>query len=278
LFKRKYLIGIIKYAFIFTLIGAFLFPIYWMIVSSIMKTHYLLKLPPHFIPVEPTFENYIKIFQNVKYMNYFKNSFICAAGGVIVSLCISIPAGFVFSRYKFWGKNVLLSTILSVQMFPVVAILITLYTFYFKWGLLNTYQGQILADVTFCLPLSISLMKAFFDTITKSIDESAKIDGAGRLRILFSILLPLTRPGLIAVGVYTFLHAWDDFVLSLTILQKDEMRTLPVGIAQSFLGEYAHDYAGMMAFSVAGSLPIVIMFIFFQKQMIAGMTAGAIKG
>ncbi len=135
-----------------------------------------------------------------------------------------------------------------------------------------------MADSTFALPLAITLMKSFFDTLPRSLDEAARIDGAGRLRTLFSILLPLTLPGLIAVGIYTFLSAWDDFLMALVIMQKNEMRTLTVGIAQSFLGEYAHDYGALMAFSVAGSLPIVLLFVFFQKYMIAGLTAGAMKG
>jgi multiple sugar transport system permease protein len=163
-------------------------------------------------------------------------------------------------------------------MFPIVVILITLYTFYVRWDMLNRYRGLILADTTFALPLAIMLMKAFFDTIPRSLDEAARIDGAGRFRTLFSVLLPLTKPGLIAVGSYTFLTAWDDFLMSLVIMQKNEFKTLTVGIAQSFLGEYAHDYGALMAFSVAGSLPIVLAFILFQRHMIAGLTSGAVKG
>ena len=163
-------------------------------------------------------------------------------------------------------------------MFPIVAILISLYTFYYKWNMLSTYRGLILADTTFCLPLAIFLMKGFFDSLPKSLDESAKIDGANRIQVLTKILLPLTKPGLVAVGIYTFLYAWDDFVMALVIMQKESMKTLPVGIVASFLGEYAYDYSSMMAFAFAGSVPIVLLFVFFQKQMVAGLTAGAVKG
>ena len=197
---------------------------------------------------------------------------------VLTVLLIALPAGFSFSRYDFKGKNVILTTIMSVQMFPIVVILISLYGFYMRWNLLNTYLGVILADTTFALPLAITLMRSFFDTLPHSLDESARIDGAGRIRTMVSILVPLTLPGLVAVGIYTFLSAWDDFLMALTIMNTTNMKTLAVGLAQSFLGEYAHDYGALMAFSMAGSLPIVLMFVFFQKYMISGLTAGAVKG
>lgn len=111
-------------------------------------------------------------------------------------------------------------------------------------------------------------MKSFFDTLPRSLDESATIDGASRGRVLWSILLPLTVPGLLAVGIYTFLNAWDDFLMALTIMQNMDMKTLTVGLAQSFLGEYAYDYGALMAFSLCGSLPVVLVFIFLQKYMI----------
>ena len=159
-----------------------------------------------------------------------------------------------------------------------MVILISLYTFYMRWNLLNTYRGLILIDTAFALPLAINLMKSFFDTLPKSLDESATIDGAGRLQTLWSILMPLVLPGLLAVGIYTFLNAWDDFLMALTIMQDTNMKTLTVGLAQSFLGEYAYDYGALMAFSLCGSLPVVLIFVFLQRYMISGLTAGAVKG
>ena len=193
-------------------------------------------------------------------------------------MCIAVPAGYAFSRYRFPLKGSIMTFIMSVQMFPIVVILISLYTFFMKWDLLSTYRGLILTDTAFALPLAINLMKSFFDTLPKSLDESATIDGASRVRVLWSILLPLTIPGLLAVGIYTFLNAWDDFLMALTIMQDMNMKTLTVGLAQSFLGEYAYDYGALMAFSLCGSLPVVLIFIFLQKYMISGMTAGAVKG
>ena len=276
--KKNTILSIIKYAVIVSLLILLLFPVVWMAISSVQPSSKLMNLPPEFLPSNPTLDNYIKIISNTKYLRYFENSFITAGGTVLLCLCIAIPAGYAFSRYRFPMKNTVMTFIMSVQMFPIVVILISLYTFYMRWNLLNTYRGLILIDTAFALPLAINLMKSFFDTLPKSLDESATIDGAGRLRTLWSILMPLVLPGLLAVGIYTFLNAWDDYLMALTIMKSNEMRTLPVGIAQSFLGEYSNDYGGLMAFAVAGSLPIVVLFIFFQKYLVSGMTAGAVKG
>ncbi len=270
---------VLRYLLLAVLLIIMLFPIYWMAISSLLPSEHIMKLPPTLsITSESGFFNYTKVFSKAEYIRYFINSFITSGGTVLAVLLIALPAGFSFSRYKFKGKNVILTTIMSVQMFPIVVILISLYGFYMRWNMLNTYLGVILADTTFALPLAITLMRSFFDTLPRSLDESARIDGAGRIRTMVSILVPLTLPGLVAVGIYTFLSAWDDFLMALTIMNTNNMKTLTVGLAQSFLGEYAHDYGALMAFSMAGSLPIVLMFVFFQKYMISGLTAGAVKG
>lgn len=278
LLKKKHMELLFKYLIIILLIVVLIFPVYWMLISSFQRTDRLMNLPPQFWPQNFYFHNYIKIFSNMVYLTYFKNSFITSAGTVLVVLLISVPTGYAFSRYRFFGRNAILTSIMTVQMFPIVVILMSLYTFYLRWHMLNTYRGLILADTTFALPLTVMLMKAFFDTLPKSLDDAASIDGAGRIHTLVAILLPLTLPSLVAVGCYTFLNTWDDFLMALVIMQRDNMKTLTVGLAQSFLGEYSNDYGALMAFSVAGSVPIVLLFVFFQKYMISGLTTGAVKG
>lgn len=275
---RKKLPSVLKYGALLLTIILLLFPIYWMVICSLMPTHYLTVLPPHFVPVDITLDNYIQIAQTPKYVAYFRNSVIVAVGTVLTTLVLSVPAGYAFSRYRFRGKSALLSAVMSVQMFPIVVILASLYIFYTKLGLLSSYPGLILSDTTFALPLAVTLVKSFFDTVPKSLDESARIDGAGKMRTLVEILFPLVKPGIVAVCIYTFLNAWDDYMMSLIIMQDASMKTLPVGIAETFLGEYCYNYGGMMAFAVIGSLPIVLLFVFLQKHMIAGLTAGAVKG
>ena len=268
----------LTYGAIVILLAILIFPVYWMVISSLQPSSRLMNLPPYFVPDSFYVNNYLRIVSESNYTRFFLNSIIVASGTVTAVFLIAIPAGYSFSRYFFKGKSLMLTSIMSVQMFPIVVILISLYTFYMRMRLLNTYQGIILAHTTISLPLSIMLMKSFFDTLPRSLDESARIDGAGRLRILFSILIPLTKPGLVATGIYTFLTSWDDYLFSLTIMQRNNMKMLTVGLAQSFMGEYAHDYGALMAFCVAGSIPIVLFFVACQKYMISGLTAGAVKG
>lgn len=265
---------IAKYVVIAIILFVLLFPVYWMINCSLLPSNVIMSVPPRFFPINPTLKNFSQIFTRASYLRFFQNSFIVSFGTIAIVLLVAVPASYALSRYNFFGRRVILSSVSSVQMFPVVVILTTLYGFYNSWRMLDTYRGLILADTTFALPL----MKSFFDTLSKSLDEAARIDGASRMRVLLHILLPLVVPGLVAVGIYTFLNAWDDYLMALTIMKSNEMRTLPVGIAQSFLGEYSNDYGGLMAFAVAGSLPIVLLFIFFQKYLVSGMTAGAVKG
>lgn len=270
---------VLRYILIGLILIVALFPVLWMFFSSLLPSPRVMQIPPVFgITGESGLFNYVKVFSKDEYVRYFVNSFVTAGGTVLMVMLIALPAGYSFSRYSFAGKNMVLTLIMSVQMFPIVVILISLYGFYLRWNLVNTYMGVILADTVQAMPLAITLMRSFFDTLPRSLDESARIDGAGRLRVMFSILVPLTLPGLVAVGIYTFLTAWDDYLMALTIMSTTDMKTLTVGLAQSFLGEYAHDYGALMAFSMAGSLPIVLLFVFFQKYMISGLTAGAVKG
>ena len=162
-------------------------------------------------------------------------------------------------------------------MFPIVAILISLFTFFSRMKLTNNYLGLILADISMSLPLAIWMLKSFFDSVPRSLDESAAIDGCGRFRIMVEIVFPLIKPGVSAVAIYTFLKSWDDYMFGLVLMNKNAMKTLPVGIAESFMGEFVHNYAGMMTLAFIASLPLLLLFVFFQRYMIAGLTGGAVK-
>ncbi len=276
--KNKKSRTVLNYSIIALELIIFLFPVYWMIVSSFHTNATLMSFPPNFTFSKGTIDNFIRVLGELKFINYFKNSVIVATSSVIFSILIALFAGYAFSRYKFVGKSLLMTAILNIQVFPVTVIIIALFSFYSKMNLLDTYQGLIFADIVYSLPFTVWFIKAFFDTIPKSIDEAAKIDGCGRLRILFSVLMPLLKPGMISVGIYTFLYSWDDFVFALTILKTERMKTLPLGLVQSFMGEFSNDYAGMMTLSVLTSLPVVLLFLLTQKYMISGLTAGAVKG
>jgi|LSQX01.2.fsa_nt_gb multiple sugar transport system permease protein len=255
----------------------FLFPIYWMFLASLRDNPTVMSMPPRFAPSITTLENYRQIFSTPKYLTYIKNSLIVAVFTVLISVCISTMASFALSRYTFPLRKLLLGSLLSVQMFPIVAILISLFTFFSRMKLTNNYLGLILADISMSLPLAIWMLKSFFDSVPRSLDESAAIDGCGRFRIMVEIVFPLIKPGVSAVAIYTFLKSWDDYMFGLVLMNKNAMKTLPVGIAESFMGEFVHNYAGMMTLAFIASLPLLLLFVFFQRYMIAGLTGGAVK-
>ncbi len=269
---------ILIYLGIILLLVVFLFPVYWMLVSSFHENSDLMSFPPKFGFSDGTMKNYLRIFTEPKYLVYFKNSVLVSCASVLLSILLSIFAGYAFSRYELPFKSVLMSAILNIQIFPVTVIIISLFTFYSRLNMLNTYRGLILADIIYSLPFTVWFLKSFFDTIPRSIDEAARIDGCGRIKTLTAVILPLVQPGLVAIGIYTFLYSWDDFVFALTIMKDEALKTLPLGLVQSFTGEYVHDYGGMMTLSVLASLPVVLAFLLTQKHMIAGLTSGAVKG
>lgn len=275
--KNNMLKSIILWIIVISLLLVFLFPIYWMFIASFKNNEILMSFPPHLYPEFKTVENYITILSNFKYLNYIKNSLIVAFGTVVITLVLSTMAGYSLSRFRYPGRKFIMMFMLSAQIFPVVVILISLYSMFRKLNLMNNYLGLVLADVSMSLPLSVWMLKSFVDSVPKSLDEAAHIDGCKRMMTLSKVILPLMKPGMLAVGIYAFLQSWDDYLMGLIIMSKTKMKTLPVGISETFLGDFGFDYAGMMTISVVASLPVLLLFLLFQKYMIAGLTGGAVK-
>jgi multiple sugar transport system permease protein len=275
--RKKRSTKILLWVFIAFLLVAFLFPIYWMFIGSLKDNSVLMKTPPQLYPTFQTVENYKTVLTNAKYLRYILNSLIVATGTVVIDLVLATLAGYSLSRYRYPGRKAIMILLLSAQIFPVVVIIISLYTFFRKLNLMNSYLGLMLADVAMSLPLSVWMLMSFVDSVPKSLDEAAHIDGCSRYMTLQLIVMPLMKPGMLAVGIYAFLQSWDDYMLGLVIMTKTTMKTLPVGIAETFMGEFGFDYAGMMTISVVASLPVLLLFLVFQKYMVAGLTGGAVK-
>ncbi len=267
----------LTYFVIILLLFLFVFPIYWMFISSLKDNSVLMRLPPQLYPTFSTMDSYTAIFRNIKYMRYIGNSLIVASITVVVDLLFSVFAGYSLSRFRYPGRKGIMTITLSAQVFPTVVILISLYEFFSKFKLMNNYFGLALADVAMSLPLSVWMLKSFCDSVPRSLDEAARVDGCGRFRTMMQIVVPLLKPGMLAVGIYAFLMSWDDYLLGLVIMTKTPKKTLPVGISESFLGEFGFDYSGMMTISVVASLPVLLLFLIFQKYMVAGLTGGAVK-
>lgn len=246
-------------------------------MTSLKPNSVIMRLPPQFFPGSPITDHYISVLSDHRFFTFYKNTVIVAALTTAGTLLLAIMASYSFSRFRYRFNGVLQMLFLSTQMFPAVVLLIALYTMYSKLGLINTYTALVLACTTSALPLSILVLKGFFDTVSPTIEEAATIDGAGRMHIMTKIVVPLIKPGIVAVGLYSFLVSWDDFLWSLTLTNKLEMRTLSAGISMLYLGEQSQDWARVMAAATCASLPVLIVYIFLQRYMIEGLAMGAVK-
>ena len=223
------------------------------------------------------FDNYIAMFDNAKYLGYFKNSLITSAGSVAISLVVSVLAAYGFSRFHFRCKNLLMTSLMNIQVFPVTVIIISLFTFYSKLGLQSTYQGLILADLVYSLPFTVWFLKAFIDTVPVSLDEAARIDGLNEFGIFRKIVFPLGKPAMATLTIFTFTNVWNDFMGPLIYLKTKELKTVQLGI-RMFISQYGADYAWIMAASVCSLIPIVIVFLSCQRFFVEGVAASGIKG
>ncbi len=281
--RRRQITLVLSYGYIGILLILTFFPLFWMISSAIKPVDDLFVIPPQWIPERPTLTAFRSVVEGEMgrdslFPDYFRNSLIVTLGTTLLALLVSTLAAYALSRYPFKGSNNLMLSILSFQMFPQAMLLISFYIIFLQLRLLNTYQGLILANATFAIPFSIWMMKGFFDTVPREIEEAAMIDGCTRFSVLPRIVLPLVTPGLLAAGVYTFLIAWDEYLFASTLMVQADMRTLPPGIIQSFVGQFYLNWPNVMAASVLMTVPVTVLFIFFQKYLVKGLTAGAVKG
>jgi multiple sugar transport system permease protein len=206
-----------------------------------------------------------------------KNSIIVASVTAIGSLIISGYAGYSFSKFRYTGRRGLMFLILSAQMFPQGLLLITLYLMFSELKLLGTYWALVLSFTTFTLPLCIWMLKSYFDTMPNELIEAAKVDGASQFTIIHRILLPIARPALISTGLFAFIRGWNDFIYALKLGDADTM-TMPPGLVLTYTGEFQTSVPNLMASSLIISMPVVILFIFLQRYIVAGLSSGAVKG
>jgi multiple sugar transport system permease protein len=254
-------------------------PIIWMISTSLKGNAELFQFPPSIIPLKPTLDSYKALFvAENKYFLYFRNSIFVSVSATLLCLLVSIFAGYGLSRFKFKAKPGLLIYFLITQMFPFSLVLLTLYLFFAKIHLLNNSMGLIIVFISISLAFSIWMLKNYFDTIPKELEEAAYIDGATRIGSLFKVILPIIGPGVIATGIFVFITAWNEYLFAYTLSTSDTVRTLPPGLALSYMNFMKITWNGLMAASVVAALPSVIIFALLQKWFIQGLAAGAVKG
>ena len=252
------------------------FPVLWMLSNSFKSNAEIFEFPPKLVTANFSFEAYAKIFQNPEQVRFFINSYAISAIVVVLTLFIGIMASYAFSRFEFRGKGLINTLIVAVQAVPPITLLIPYLSLIVTLKLFNTYWALVLTYLVFTLPYCILMVTGYLNTMPRALDEAVMIDGGSRWTALWKILIPSAIPGLISVGMYTFMQAWNEYLFALTLTKTNDMRTVPVGI-NLLMGQHAYEWNQMMAMSVLGSLPILVLFLFFQKYFIAGMTAGAVK-
>lgn len=274
---KKQLNKLLIYIGIFIMISIIFWPILWMIISSLKTSSNMIKNPPQIIPSPITLEHFAALGESGMLLKFYINSIIVSSLTVVLSLLVGIPASYIFSRFKFKGSNYMLLFFLASQMIPWTLLVISLYIIFFNMHLINTYLGLILAHTTLTLPFIIWMMKGFFDSIPRELEEAAYVDGCGRLKTLTQIIIPVAIPGVITAAIYSFLVSWSDLLFGLTLMNENRMRTLPAGIAMSYIGEFEYQWGDMMAAALAVSVPVIIIFMFLQNYLVKGLTAGALK-
>ena len=253
-----------------------LLPFFWMLSVSFKPTNEPFAIPARLWPENPTFENYETAFVP-EFRRYFLNSTIVSLATIVISLSVGLLAAYSFSRFRIRGFIVLLIAIILAQMFPVATMIVPIFKIIRDLGLLNTYFSLILAYLTLTLPVSIWMLLGFIRNIPADLEEAAMVDGATRLQAFLRVIVPLARPGIIATAVWIIVVTWQEFMFAMAFTSSREMRTVSVGMSD-FIGQYGIRYGELMASSVMISIPIIAVFFFLQRYLVAGLTAGAVKG
>ena len=252
------------------------FPIFWMLCSSFKTNSEIFAFPPQIVTKNFSFDAYVAIFTDSEKLRFFLNSYLVAGMVTLLTLFVAILTAYAFSRYDFWGKKVINVFIISVQAIPPITLLIPYFGLMVALKLYNTYQGLIFTYMVLTLPYAIIMLTGYFNTLPRELDEAAKVDGSTSFGALWRILVPISIPGIVSVAIYTFMIAWNEYLFALTLTRTNNMRTVPIGI-QLLMGQHSYDWNQMMAMSVLGSIPVIILFIFFQRYFIGGMTSGSGK-
>ncbi len=275
---KKRIIGAVRFvilAFFFLLV---VLPIYWMVITS-FKTNPEIINAQHitYYPHTVTMENYESLFSMLDYGVYLKNSVIITLATAVVVVILSVFGGYGLARFTFKGKGSVLIFFLLTQMIPSILVIIPLYVAFAKMGLINTHFALFIFYTVTNLPFCVITMRSFFERIPYVLEEAAYVDGCSKMETLRKIVLPVMFPGIVAVFVFAFIGAWNELIAGTIFINTPDMWTIPVGL-KSLVGKYSVQWGALMAGGVLALLPSGIMFVFVQKYVVEGLTAGAVKG
>jgi len=262
-------------ALVLVVVGAF--PLFWMLSTSLKPSGEIFATPPRMMPARPTLENFGRLFTDTSFLTYFRNSATVSLTTVLLTLAVSALGAYGLTRFSFAGRDKVAGLILTTYMFAPVMIIIPFYILVKELGIVNTRLALVLSYTTFCLPFCLWLLRAFFESIPLELEEAALVDGAGRGRAVWHVVLPLALPGLIAAAIFTFILAYNDFLFSMVLITSEELKTLPVGVNDLFNATIV-DWGMIMAAGVMITAPAVVFFAAVQRYLVQGWGAGGVKG
>lgn len=252
-------------------------PVLWGLLTSLKPATQVIVYPPELLPKPPTVASFVSVWNESNFPVFFRNSLVVTALSVVISLVLAVHAAYGLARFDFRAKTALMLGILATSMIPGIAILVPLYNLAVKTGLYNTLTGMVIVYTAWNVPLLIWLLKGFFEGVPLELEEAALMDGCGRYRTFYVIVLPMARPGLLAGSIMAMMSVWNDFLIGFTLAVSEQKRLLPYGLF-AYISNIGVDWGQLMAATVLALLPVVFAFLIMQKWLVQGLMAGAVKG
>jgi multiple sugar transport system permease protein len=268
--------SLLVYTGLYALVTVFLFPYLVMSTTALKPRTEIFVYPPHLFPQNWQWQNFVEIFQQVPLAGYLANSLITSVGATLLALVCGVPAAYVLARIHFPGRKQFMLLVLVTQMFSPIVIIIGLFRLMASYQLLNTHWSLILTYAALNQAFTIWLLTGYFYSIPAEIEEAAFIDGCSRWYMFWRVMMPLSRPGITATVIFVFIQAWNEFMIAFTFVSSEAKKTLTVGI-YAFVGQFDVQWHYLLAASVVATMPVLILFIASEKQLVKGLTAGAIK-
>ena len=250
-------------------------PYAWMVLTSIRPDADLSVFPLRSLPSPVPLAHYVTLLQQTSFLQNLFNSLVIATGAVVVGLVTSVPAAYAFSRFRFRGRQGLMTQFLVINMFPVVLLIIPLFVLMRNFHLLDTYFGIIIGHSTFAIPFAVWMLTSYMNGIPREVDEAAMMDGASRLQTIRLVILPLLMPGIVTTAIYIFVTSWNEYLFAM-MLSGDNVRTVTVAL-QLFIGEFTVQWGLLTAGGTLVAIPVTILFLIVQRRLVGGLTAGAVK-
>jgi trehalose/maltose transport system permease protein len=279
--QRRVTMRVLFYLLLIVITFYIVFPFYWAVRSSITPDNALFSTPVQYWPTNPTLNNYQLVFSNGNFVRALANSTVVAISVTVLSLVIGVLGSYALGRFRFPGRLPVMYLILSMTMFPQIAVLGALFQRVSQFGLYNQLPALIITYLIFTLPFTVWVLTSFFEQMPKDLEEAAYVDGCTPIQTMYMVMLPLVAPGLVTTGLLAFIGAWNEFLFALSFIQTPDKMTVPlalVNFATSTAGGFEIPWGQIQAATVVVTVPLIVLTLIFQRRILAGLTAGAVKG